>query len=422
MKNCSKGFANSRIEKSKGFFQYFCRNIDNFMAETNKIKTSLSAVLAYAERNSYRGYNKYDALDSKLLWFFSFGSKFLRLVYSQVVMRFPFNIRPLLFVPKTRNPKGIALFAMAYMNRYKALGDPADLAKAEELLDWLLANPSTGYKGICWGYQHAWQDVGFFAPAHLPNRVVTYFVDTALLDCYEITQNKKYLDAAIDSINFLLHEPKIMLEDENMKAMSYVPDKNVNWIVMDVSILAGSVISRICKFAPDEKLQNEARKLVNFVVDKITDYGAWYYTHPAGDHPRKHDNYHTGYILDAILDYSTNSGDKSFMEAYFRGLKYYEENLFLENGAPKWANDKVYPLDVHGSAQGIITFVKASQFDKRYHDLAEKIAKWAIDNMQNSKKGFFYYQKSKYFRKPFTLMRWSCGWMSRGLSELLKNL
>ena len=47
-----------------------------------KIETSLAKVLAYAEAHDYKGYNKYDALDSKFLWFMSFGSKFLRLVYS----------------------------------------------------------------------------------------------------------------------------------------------------------------------------------------------------------------------------------------------------------------------------------------------------------------------------------------------------
>jgi hypothetical protein len=391
------------------------------MTDKDKIEHALENVLKYAARNDFKGYNKYDALDSRLLWFLSFGSRFLRLVYSQVVMRFPVNIRPLLFVPKTRNPKGIALFAMAYMNRYKASGHAFDLAKAEELLDWLLSHPSTGHKGICWGYQHPWQDVGFFAPAHLPNRVVTYFVDTAMLDCYEITRNEKYLNAAHDSLKFMLEEPKVIYEDEQMKALSYVPDERINWIVMDVSILVGSIVSRICKYRPDERLKKEARKLVHFVVDKMTDYGAWYYTYPAGDHPRKHDNYHTGYILDAILDYSDNTGDQSFMDAYHKGLKYYEENLFLENGAPKWANDKVYPLDVHGSAQGIITFMKAARFDKRYAGLAKKYALWAIDNMQNKSEGYFYYQKMKYFRKPFTLMRWSCGWMSRGLSVIIKD-
>ncbi len=387
------------------------------LLETGKIKQSLDHVLQYAEANDYKGYNKYDALDSKFLWFFSFGNKFLRLLYSQIVMRAPINIRPLFFVPKTRNPKGIALFAMAYMNRYKVSGNTNDIAQAESLLDWLLQNPSKTEWGMCWGYQHPWQDVGFFAPAHLPNRVVTYFVTTAMMDAYEITKNDKYLEASKSALTFLLKAPKVLYEDDTMKCLSYVPSEKINWIVMDVSILTGSIVARVNKYVKDEQLAQEARKLVNFVVDKQTDYGAWYYTHPAGDHPRKHDNYHTGYIVDAILDYMDHSGDQSFMDQYLRGVKYYKENLFLPNGAPKWANDKTYPFDVHGSAQGIISFVKASRFDKNYLDLAEKIANWAIDNMQNRKKGFFYYQKTSLFRKPYTLMRWSCGWMSRGLSE-----
>ncbi|MEI6766960.1 MAG: hypothetical protein WCM76_15120 [Bacteroidota bacterium] len=388
------------------------------MQDKQKIDTALDRVLAYAEERDYTGYNKYDALDSKLLMGLSFGNKFLRLLYSQVVMRSPVNIRPLLFVPKSRNPKGFALFAMAYMNRFKAGGNKADLEKAEKLLDWLLQNPSSTKWGICWGYQHPWQDVGFFAPAHLPNRVVTYFVTTALLDAYEITTNPKYLDAAKKTVTFFLDAPRIIEESETMKCMSYVPDERVNWIVMDVSVLTGSILARINKFAPDERLKTESRKLVNFVVDKITDYGAWYYTHPAGDHPRKHDNYHTGYIIDAILDYSQHSGDNSFMEQYHKGLEYYRDHLFLANGAPKWTNDKVYPFDVHGSAQGMISFMKASQFFPEYAALAEKLANWAIDTMQNKKKGFFYYQKTRFFRKPFTLMRWSNGWMARGLSVL----
>ncbi len=385
---------------------------------TNKISFSLSRVLYYAASHDYKGYNKYDALDSKFLWFMSFGSKFLRLLYSQVVMRAPINIRPLFFVPKTRNPKGIALFAMAYMNRYKATQDAKDLVEAETLLDWLLQHPSETQWGMCWGYQHPWQDVGFFAPAHLPNRVVTYFVTTAMMDAYEITHKQKYLDAAQSALIFLLQAPKVLYEDASMKCLSYVPSEKINWIVMDVSILTGSIVARVNKYVKDPALAIEARKLVNFVVDKQTDYGAWYYTHPAGDHPRKHDNYHTGYIVDAILDYMDHCGDQSFMEQYLKGVAYYRDNLFLPDGAPKWANDKTYPFDVHGSAQGIISFVKASRFDKDYLVLAEKIANWAIDNMQNQKKGFFYYQKTKLFRKPYTLMRWSCGWMSRGLSEL----
>ncbi|MBN2729068.1 MAG: AGE family epimerase/isomerase [Bacteroidales bacterium] len=384
-----------------------------------KYENSLLKVLEYARKRDYKGYNKYDALDSKVLWFLSFGIKFLRLLYSQVIMRSPINLRPIFFVPKTRNPKGIALFAMSYLNLYKAKGDKKHLEEARTLLDWLIENPAKSEYGMCWGYQHPWQDVGFFARAHLPNRVVTYFVCTAMMNMYDISGDKKYYDAAHSAIPFLLNAPKVLYEDETMKCLSYVPSEKINWIVMDVSILTGSILARINSVKKDESLGIEARKLVNFVVDKQTDYGAWYYTHPAKDHPRKHDNYHTGYIVDAIYDYMKYSEDRSFEAAYQNGIKYYEEHLFLPNGAPRWANDKTYPLDVHGSAQGIISFTKLASQDNDLKNLSIKIADWAIDNMQNKRKGFFYYQKTSLFKKPFTLMRWSDGWMSRGLSELV---
>ena len=75
---------------------------------------SLNDVLNYCLKNNFIGYNKFDALDSPLLRALSFNNKWIRLVYSQVVMRSPINIRPLLGVPKTINPKGFGLFTATY--------------------------------------------------------------------------------------------------------------------------------------------------------------------------------------------------------------------------------------------------------------------------------------------------------------------
>lgn len=392
------------------------------MIDAEYIKNALRDILTFAEQNQYKGYNKYDALDSPLLSFLSFGNKYLRLIYSQAIMRSPINIRPFFMVPKTINPKGIALFAMAYFNLYHTFKDQIDLDKGVYLLDWLLDNISTGYAGKCWGYQYDWQDVGFFAPAGLPNRVVTYFVCTALLDGYEITKENRYLNAVKDASNFILNDPKILFENETMKCMSYVPDNKINWIVMDVSALCGSILSRLYFFCKEEHLIKQARKLIYYVVDKQTDYGAWYYTHPAGAHHKTHDNYHTGYIIDAILDYSNYSGDLSFKENYKKGLEYYRNHLFLNDGSPKWMNDKIFPLDVHGAAQGVISFVKATEYGDIYEQTAKRIALWAISHMQNKKSGYFYYQKHRLYTKRFTLMRWCNAWMSRALSMLLRRI
>ena len=110
------------------------------------------------------------------------------------------------------------------------------------------------------------------------------------------------------------------------------------------------------------------------------------------------------------------------MANYKRGLEYYKDNLFLENGSPKWMNDKVYPLDSHGAAQGIISFVKAAQFGEQYENKARTIALWIISNMQNKKNGYFYYQKHRFYTKRFTLMRWCNAWMARALAMLMRRI
>ncbi|NIW78988.1 MAG: hypothetical protein GWN16_05780, partial [Calditrichae bacterium] len=233
--------------------------------------------------------------------------------------------------------------------------------------------------------------------------------------------NEEYLSAAKDATNFLLHDPKILYEDNEMKCLSYVPDNRINWVVMDVSALCGSLLSRVHSFSPDQKLKSEAKKLIYYVVDKQTDYGAWYYTHPPRAHHKTHDNYHTGYIVDAILDYTQHTGDESCLQNYERGVEYYRDNLFCDDGAPKWMNDKVYPLDAHGSAQGIISFVKAAHLDSSYEETAWRIANWTIDNMQNQNEGYFYFQKHRLYTKRFTLMRWCNAWMARGLSTIVRR-
>ena len=87
----------------------------------------LLKVLNAAEKEEYSGYSKFDALNSPLLNKISFNNKWLRLIYTQIVKETPLHVRPLLRVKKSKNPKGIALFARAYFFLYQKTSDPAYL-------------------------------------------------------------------------------------------------------------------------------------------------------------------------------------------------------------------------------------------------------------------------------------------------------
>jgi hypothetical protein len=376
--------------------------------------------LSYAEEVYYRGYSKYDALNSPFLDWISFGNKYLRLIYTQAIMRFPFNIRQLLFVPKQENPKGIGLFAHTYCNLYDIYGDPVFVERIKYCLDFLLKNQSKGdYSGPCWGYNFAWQTPGFFVPRNAPNMVVSAIVGQAFLRAFDVLGEQHYLDTARGIIDFIRNDLNVLKDSNGLLCYSYTPFDN--WRVINISAFAAGLMSRIYEYTGENHLIEEAAKLIRFVVDKQTDYGAWYYTDPSNKSNLTHDNYHTGYILDAIYQYMTASGDIKFKSNHERGLTFYKKNLFLPDGTPKFLHNRTYPIDIHGAAQGIITFSRAAPMSSEYMDRAIQIAGWTECNMLG-KDGHFYYQKTRFYTKRFSLLRWAQGWMCFALSVLLLSL
>jgi hypothetical protein len=161
-----------------------------------------------------------------------------------------------------------------------------------------------------------------------------------------------------------------------------------------------------------------AKRQINYTVNRRTDYNAWYYTHPPGKSLIRHDNYHTGGILDGLLEYFEETGDNSYMQSYWNGLAYYRQNLFEANGAPKWMNDKKHPFDIHGSAQGIITFTKADRHNPSLSSQAALITNWTIKNLYRRKKHDFAYRQGRWLKWNYSLMRWCNAWMARALAEM----
>ena len=376
----------------------------------------LDQVYAWSRGQGYRGFNKHDGLNSPILRVLLRWAKWPRILAIQGVTRFPVNLRPLLLVPKTYNPKGLALFARGLLDRYCADSKPAHLEEAESLLKllWDLRAPGN-WSGDCWGYQYPWQDLGFFAPAGTPNAVVTSFVCSAFLEAFQVTGKAAYLDTVGRSARFFLNDLVVLKDQSDELCLSYMP-MPMRMRVLDVSILIGAVLARHARLSGDGRNLDVAHRLVAYVVNRQTSCGAWFYTDPPGDSPIRHDNYHTGFILDALADYMDSTGEHTWQAAQDAGLAYYRDHLFSPDGAPRWMNDREYPHDIHGAAQGILTFSRSGGADL---DLAWRTADWALGRMYDPA-GRFYYQENRWYRKRFTLLRWCNAWMARALAQLLR--
>jgi hypothetical protein len=389
--------------------------------DRSRLPDILEQVLATARVDDYAGWSKHDALNAPWLETLAGRWKWPRLVATQLVMRSPVDVRRAIGVRKARNAKGLSLFARALLARFRMTGEAHDADEARALLDWLLDHPSTGFPGMSWGYPYPWQDVGFFAPRGFPNRVVTSFVGQALLDGYETLGDERYADAAAGAVRFLLDAPKTMFEDTGRRCVSYVPDETVTWIVMDVSALAGALATRLGAMRADRDLVAEGGRLLRYVVSKQTPDGAWFYAEPPAASHITHDNYHTGFILDAILQYGVASGSDEFTDTYMRGLEFYERRLFEDDGAPRFMSDQQFPYDIHGCAQGVITFSLSHRHLGRGEEMAERVLGWTLANMWDPTSGWFSYQKRRHYRTNIRELRWCQAWMAWAIALHLET-
>ena len=395
----------------------FDAGIDKPLSGTLKILTS---VLDAAHEKDYSGYSKFDALNSPFLNALSFNNKWLRLAFTQAVKESAINLRPLFGVKKSRNPKGIALFARAYLSLYKTTGSEEYLDRAEELVRWLLENPSAGYRNLCWGYNHIWQNTIFFQNIYEPNAVVSIFAGEALLHAFEVTGNDRYIRAARSVADFIVFDLPVLYHSGDERAIAYVL-REVDAVVLNNQVLAGAFLSKVWRHTGEAHLMDAARQLINYTVNRRTEYYAWYYTHPREKSRITHDNYHTGGIIDGLLEYYEQTGDERYQEVYWKGLEYYQANLFEPDGSPRWMNDRKYPFDIHGAAQGVISFKKASKYKSWFLSQAERIAGWAVDNLYREKTADFAYRKGKWFKWNYSLMRWCNAWMARALADLVEG-
>ena len=384
----------------------------------DRVENSLLSLQKYCQQQNYSGWDPYDGLSSKVFQGLGLHKlAFFRLVWIQLFKRNPINLRRLLLVPKGYNPKGIGLFLSAYSKELIALkkngeGNHADLVKnVNTLADLLIGIRSEGFSGSCWGYNFDWQARGgLFFPSGTPTVVATTYAAYGLFDAYEATGNTKYLNVAIDAVNFVTKDLIKDFREDGTFLFSYSVTKGNN-TVYNASLLGSKLLSRAYHYTKDESLIDIARGSVQAVMNAQEKDGSWVY----GELPIQSwkDSFHTGFNLECLADYMKFTGDKSIEDGVNLGFDYYINNFFTEAGVPKYYNNAVYPVDIHSPAQLVVTVESLGRMNE-YRGLVEKVINWTVSNMQDPK-GFFYYQKKKYWTTKIPYMRWSQAWMAHSL-------
>ena len=392
-----------------------------------KVIDSFRLLREYCEREGFKGWDPYDGLNSKVFQALPFLKKsaLCRLVVIQGFKRSPINLRRIALVPKEYNAKGIGLFLSGYCNLYNAVKANPKLAESlgsadslksqiNELAELLISLQSNGYSGACWGYNFDWQARRLFLfPKFTPTVVATNFCATALMESFEITGEKKYLEIALSAANFVIKD----LHRSDYKdgfLFSYSPLQG-NDTVFNASLLGSRLLSFCYKYTGNEEYRKLAEQSIKACCAGQKENGAWVY----GMLPVQSwvDSFHTGYNLDALIAYQEQTADDKYNKYIEKGFEYYIQNFFEADGTPKYYDNRTYPIDIHCPGQLLVTLARLHKTEE-YKDIAEKVINWTIRNMQD-KKGYFYYQLKPGVSSKISYMRWSNAFMFNALSHYI---
>jgi len=352
------------------------------------------------------GWDLFDGLNARLFKSTPLSrSRFSRLAWIQLFKNSPVNFRIITKVPKERNPKGLGLFVSALLRLNKTEG-------AKKLLVELLAMRCAGYSGSSWGYNFDWQARAFFVPRGTPNMVTTVFIAQAFLDAFEKTGEETCLDPAREACTFI--RENLLLEPG--PCFAYIPCEEAR--VHNANMLGAALLAKVYAVTGEKPLLEISKAAMRYSVNALRDDFSWPYGER--DHHQFVDNFHTGFNLVALSDWMEASGDWGWEDELRGAYRYFLENFWLQDGCPKYYNNRLYPIDVHCTAQGIVTCIKLREYDPGSLEMARKIARWAIDYMQDAA-GYFYYQKTRWYTNRIPYIRWSQAWMLYALSWLLEG-
>lgn len=378
---------------------------------------SLRRLDGWLRSQEYKAYDPFDGLSS-FLRPLTFRKRFPQQVLQQFVRRNPWNLRPLLGIKPHRSTKGMGFLAAGYARLSVLTSDAEFEERARWCYRWLMENGTPGYSGHCWGNAFDYVSRGSDIPRGAPTVVWSGLIGHHFIEGYRIYKDPEYLKVAVSVGEFILHDlPRI--STAGGLCLSYVTDTPI--AVHNANLLGARLLAELYGETGEGRYLEVATEAARYSAAAQLENGAWYY----GEESKFHwiDNWHTAYNLDSLLEYQTNTGDEQFQSVLRKGMDFYVRHFFREDGAARYYWDRDYKFDIQSCSQAIDTLILFSTTWARpeWAALAERVARWTIDNMQD-RSGYFYLWKNKWFTNTTPTFHWGAATMFHALSQLLSEV
>lgn len=378
------------------------------------LAASLDKVEHWVEEHDYRGYEPFDGLSSYLRPL-TFGNLLCERLLLQLVRQSPVNLRPILGIRPQDSTKGRGYMAWGYLFRFKATGSEEYKRKAEDCLGWLDAHKCRKFGKHSWSNHFDFSSRGGRYTKDDPIIVWTALIGQAYLEAYEITGETRWLQIADSACGWIMDLPRDKTSTGD--CLSYLA--HIQSPVHNSNMLGAAMLARTAKHTGNQEYVNVARSAMQYSCTRQLPDGSWWYA----EYPDHHwiDSFHTGYNLDSLKCYIESTGDETWRPNMINGLEFFKAHFFEETGRPKYYHNRTYPVDSQCAAQAIDTLAYFSEEDPSCLDLAVKVARWTIENMQDAD-GHFYYRQYPLMKAKAPMLHWAQATTYKALAILESGL
>lgn len=238
-----------------------------------------------------------------------------------------------LFWKPQRFPIADAHYAMGFALLFGATGEERFYVRAVHFLQVLEETRCPGYEHYCWGYPFNWETRLGTIWANTPMITTVPYGYEAFLEMYRIDGKHQWLAIMRSIAEHAFSDYHDHRTSETASSCSYTPDPGDPAGVVNASAYRAFLLTRAATDLDDKRYRAVADRNLNFVLETQNPDGSWYYS---VDGKRDFvDHFHTCFVLKAVAKIEALTGNPACTEAIERGVGYYVQNLFDEEGLPK---------------------------------------------------------------------------------------
>jgi hypothetical protein len=279
------------------------------------------------------------------------------------------------FAPPLRFPIADAHYAMGFAFLYQATGEPAYLDKARHFLEVLKETRCPDFKEYGWGYAFDWVTRNGIIKQQTPLITTTPYAYEAFLAVYQVDGRHEWRSIMESIARHARFDYKDFPISANSSSCSYTPfDKGG---VINAAAYRAFLLTSASRIFSNEDFAKTAERNINFVLENQNADGSWPY---AVDGVRGFvDHFHTCFVMKALAKIHSLTGHKGCLEALAKGVDYYLNNLFAEDGLPrpfsKAPRLTVYKRELYDCAECInLCLLLRARFPKMENTLQTVIA------------------------------------------------